>query len=404
MPMNNLWLLPAGIEDLLPAEATRLERLRRALVDHYVLCGYDLVSPPLVEHLDSLLSIGGEDLALETFKLTDHLSGRQLGLRADMTPQIARIDAHVLGADTPTRLCYGAPVLRSRTRQPFDAREQFQVGAELYGAAGADADAEIVELMLHSMSLCGFDRPHLDIGHVGVFRGISQRAGIEPALEAALFDALQRKSIPDLESLVGGLSLSDDLARALVSLPDLRGPIAALEEALAKIAGVSPEADAAADNLREVVAAIGGHRDGAEFFFDLSELRGYHYHTGVVFSAFVEGHGREVARGGRYDDVGAVFGRSRAATGFSLDLRQVIALTGNHHERTLGCILAPRRNCDSSLDAAIRTLRDRGERVVRALDGDGEIEPPGCDRRLVADGDGWKVVAIESHDRVEQIR
>lgn len=391
--MNNLWLLPAGIEDLLPDQAVRQERLRRALVDHYLACGYDLVVPPLVEHLDSLLSIGGDDLALETFKLTDHLSGRQLGVRADMTPQIARIDAHVLGSSGPTRLCYAAPVLRSRTRQSFDAREQFQVGAELYGSTSANADAEVVELMLQSMMLCGFERVHLDIGHVGVFRAIARRAGIHGRIEALLFDALQRKSIPDLESIVDSLDLPEDLARALVSLPELRGPVHELDAALATVAAVGPEAAWAADNLREVVAVLGEREDRSELFFDLSELRGYHYHTGIVFSAFVEGHGREVARGGRYDDVGAAFGRARAATGFSLDLRQVTALAGFEGAFSGDCILAPPRDGDATLDAAVDALRARGERVVRALD-EREAPPRGCVRRLVSGNDGWQVVAI----------
>jgi ATP phosphoribosyltransferase regulatory subunit len=395
--MSDLWLLPAGIEDLLPAEAAQLERLRRALIDYYICCGYDQVCPPLVEHLDSLLCIGGADLNLETFKLTDHLSGKQLGVRADMTPQIARIDAHVLGVSEPQRLCYAGPVLRARTRQTFESREQFQVGAELYGSTNANADVEIVELMLRSISLCGFERPHLDIGHVGVFRSLARKAAVPGDAEATLFDALQRKSVPDLERAVHDLALPESLARALVSLPGLRGPVSELDAALEFLSGIDDEVVVAANNLRNVVEAIGDRHDSSDMYFDLSELRGYYYHTGVVFSAFVAGHGREIARGGRYDHVGAAFGRSRSATGFSLDLRQVVRLKNGYQDAERNCILAPAFATDKRLNEMINELRDSGETVVRQLD-DNVVGAAisRCDRRLVFDGETWRVVPLDS--------
>ncbi|GJL83919.1 MAG: ATP phosphoribosyltransferase regulatory subunit [marine bacterium B5-7] len=397
--MRNLWLLPAGIEEMMPVDAMRMERLRRALIDVCHVHGYDLVSPPLLEHLDSLLCGGGEDLEIETFKLVDHLSGRQLGIRADMTPQIARIDAHVLGAESPTRLCYAGPVLRARTRQVFESREQFQVGAELYGAESAEADVEIVELMLRCINQCGFEGAHLDIGHVGIFRALVQYAGLGHTMEADLFDALQRKSIPDLENIVSNADLSDLVARLIVSLPELRGPINELENALESLAGAGAEIIEASDNLRIVAEALVLRQPRTDVYFDLSELRGYHYHTGVVFSAFIDHHGREVARGGRYDAVGAAYGRSRPATGFSLDLRQVINLN-RETEIDDQCILAPaisefsddaRRQADE-LEAMITMLRERGERVVRAY-GTGVADiPTGCNRQLVPDGNAWKVI------------
>lgn len=393
--MRDLWLLPAGIEELLPADALRLEHLRRSLTDLCHGWGYDLVSPPLVEHLDALLECGGEDLDLETFKLIDHVSGRQLGVRADMTPQIARIDAHVLSDDGPTRLCYAGPVLRARTRQAFESREQFQLGAELYGSAHANADVEIVELMVACVVACGFERPHLDIGHVGVFRAIAAAAGLDRSTEALLFDALQRKSIPDLTSIVAGLSLSPELARALVALPDLSGPVEDLDAALEFVAGIGASAAEASDNLRTVVHALRDSQSGVEIYFDLSELRGYHYHTGVVFSAFLEGHGREIARGGRYDDIGAIFGRSRAATGFSLDLRQVIKLTNQEINATGGCILAPAANGDRALEATVARLREHGERVVRVLDPADCLAPSGCDRALVLQDGSWVAANLD---------
>lgn len=390
--MRDLWLLPPGMEDLVAVDAERLERLRRVLIDHYHCRGYDLVFPPMVEHLDSLLEPGGEDLEIETFKLIDHASGRQLGVRADMTPQIARIDAHVLKRTGPARLCYAGPVLRARTRQDFESREQFQVGAELYGSYSARADVEIVDLMMDSVSLCGLARPQLDIGHVGIFRALARKAGVDAAAEAELFDALQRKSVPDLEAIVGALSLPAPIGDALVALPGLHGPVAELDAALEHVCRVGPETSEAVANLREVVGALQGGRGCFDIYFDLSELRGYHYHTGVVFAALVAGHGREIARGGRYDDAGAVFGRARAATGFSLDLRQLIRLAGTDQAPANGCIFAPAQG--RGLDEAVRRLREQGERVVCALDEGGDRPPPCCDRRLVVDGASWRVEPI----------
>lgn len=389
--MKDLWLLPAGVEELLPGEALRLEQLRRTLTDLCSLWGYDLVSPPLLEHLDALLESGGEDLELETFKLVDHVSGRQLGIRADMTPQIARIDAHVLNEQGPTRLCYAGPVLRARTSQELDSREQFQLGAELYGSESTRADVEVVELMMQCITACGFDRPHLDIGHVGVFRAMASCARLDRNMESTLFDALQRKSIPDLKSIVAGLDIDDELASALVSLPALRGPVSGLPAALERVSRACPMVSTAAENLRAVVDGLERGQMDTEMNFDLSELRGYHYHTGVVFSAFIEGHGREVARGGRYDDVGAVFGRARPATGFSLDLRQVIKLENGGRTRP-STILAPAVTGDAELERMVRELRAGGERVVRALKDGEDRAPDSCDRRLLWRDSCWQVV------------
>ena len=390
--MSNPWLLPDGVEGLLPGDAMRLEQLRRDLID---LCrghGYDLVSPPLLERLDSLLTGGGEDLDLETFKLTDHESGRQLGIRADMTPQIARIDAILPRNDHPTRLCYAGPALRARPEQAFENRELFQLGAELYGSDRPRADVEVIDLMIQCLERCGLAGAHLDIGHVGVFRALAAHAGLNADAEASLFEALQRKSVPDLKILVAALELPAELSSALVSLPELCGPLARLDESLASLQAFESEIGAAARNLREVAALLERRHRRLDVYFDLSELRGYHYHTGVVFSAFYEGVGREIARGGRYDSIGAAPGDSRPATGFSLDLRRILALRAAELPGRK-CIFAPAFADDHGLERAVEDLRASGERVVRALDPDRpESPPPCCDRELVASADGWSVI------------
>ncbi len=394
--MSNLWLLPDGIEELLPDEAMRLEQHRRNLIDLCYSYGYELVSPPLLEHLDSLLRSGGEDLELQTFKLIDHSSGRQLGIRADMTPQIARIDAHLLSTEDPARLCYAGPVLRARAMRAFEHRELFQVGAELFGSNHPQSDAEVIELMMQCLSRCGLPEAHLDIGHVGIFRSLVEQAGLTREQEAEMFDALQRKSIPDLETLVSSVSIAPELANVLVLLPDLRGSADQMEDALNQLSSIAPGVKDAADNLRSVVATLQKYNHSIEIHFDLSELRGYHYHTGVVFSAFITGHGREIARGGRYDAIGAVYGRSRTATGFSLDLRQILKLDEREPSARGGCIFAPAKMECGNLNRVIEDLRRSGERVVRGLTEDSDPTPGYCNRRLVEDGESWKVEPISN--------
>jgi ATP phosphoribosyltransferase regulatory subunit len=389
---ENLWLLPDGIEELLPADALQVEHLRRRLLDLCAGHGYLLVSPPLLEHLDSLLQSGGEDLELETFKLVDHNSGRQLGIRADMTPQIARIDAHLLGSEGTTRLCYSGPVLRARPRQTFESRELMQLGAELYGCGHRDADVEVIELLLECLTAAGLAGIGLDIGHVGITRAMAQSAGIVDGNADRLFDALQRKSIPDLEQLVAGHGVPSALAEALVELPEMYGPVADLPAALARLSALGAEIAAAAADLSTTVGRLQARCPDSELYFDLAEMRGYDYHTGVVFTAFVEGFGREIARGGRYDSVGAIYGRSRPATGFSLDLRQLAKLAAPGQAAETGGILAP-ADGDEPLNEKIRSLRRAGERVVRQLGDDREV-PQGCDRWLVRGDDGWTVAPL----------
>jgi ATP phosphoribosyltransferase regulatory subunit len=307
------WLLPEYIEDILPAEAMRIERLRRRLLDLFFSRKYELVMPPLLEYMDSLLTGTGHDLELRTFKVVDQLSGRMMGVRADITPQVARIDAHLLNRKGVTRLCYCGSVLHTRPAAPGATREPIQIGAELYGEAGVAADVEILELLCRALKLAGVRKARIDIGHVAVFRALA--AGVEPEREVQLFEALQRKDAPALQEL--SRKLAPKTRDALLLLPSLYGGAEVLDEAEKRLPRLPGIKDAVA-TLRKLARACKFPAS-----FDLAELRGYHYHSGVVFDAYCDGVGGAVARGGRYDEVGKAFGRARPATGFSIDLRSL---------------------------------------------------------------------------------
>ena len=312
------WLLPEFIEDILPAEAMRIEMLRRRILDLFFSKHYQLVMPPLLEYTDSLLTGTGHDLELRTFKVVDQLSGRMMGIRADITPQVARIDAHLLNREGVTRLCYCGSVLHTRPAGPASTREPIQIGAELYGEAGVDADVEILRLLCEALELAGVSHARVDIGHVAVFRSIAQASDISPEEEAALFEALQKKDVPALKSMTRKLDAKT--REALLLLPELYGGAEVLDEAEKKLPRIA-SLTRALGTLRKLAGAC-----SVPASFDLAELRGYHYHTGVVFDAYCHGVGaasQPVARGGRYDEVGKAFGRARPATGFSIDLRSL---------------------------------------------------------------------------------
>jgi ATP phosphoribosyltransferase regulatory subunit len=384
--MHN-WLLPEYIEDILPAEALRLERMRRALLDLFRGYGYQLVVPPLLEYLPSLLTGTGHDMDLKTFKLVDQLSGRTMGLRADITPQTARIDAHLLNRQGTVRLCYGGSVLHALPDGLTQTREPLQVGAELYGHAGIEADLEIQELMLRALSEVGVGAVHLDLGHVAIFRSLVKRAGIDPELEAELFRALQSKDLPDLAALTEGLETGT--RDALRLLPGLYGGPEALEAARRQLPD-HPEIRQALDDLDRIAKALQGMVSILRF--DLAELRGYHYHSGVVFAAYAAGWANAVAQGGRYDEVGKFFGRARPATGFSMDLR---AVAGGLPVPVLPkAILAPHVQDDALRDKII-LLRGQGEVVVVDLPGhEAHRDELNCDRELVLRDGNWEVVEI----------
>lgn len=313
------WLLPENIEDVLPPKAWKLEGVRRAMLDLFRARGYELVMPPLIEYVDSLLTGAGTDLDLKTFKLVDQLSGRMMGVRADMTPQVARIDAHLLGRNPVNRLCYAGSVLHTVPDGVYRSREPLQLGAELYGVAGVEGDLEILGLMLDALQAAGLKNIQLDIGHVGIYRALVEEADLSAELEEALFRALQTKAADEVGTLCAGLD--PKLGQALVALTQLYGGMDTLEAAR-KALPHNASIQAALDTLAHLAKSLEGR--GIELALDLAELRGYGYHSGVVFAAYTGGHSRAIALGGRYDEAGKAFGRARPATGFSLDLRELV--------------------------------------------------------------------------------
>ncbi len=391
------WLLPDGVEEMLPVAALRLEHQRRQLLDLYASWGYELVITPLIEYLESLLVTGSPDLDLQTFKVTDQLSGRMMGVRADITPQAARIDAHSLRREVPVRLCYAGSVLHTRPETLGASRSPIQVGAELYGHGEAASDIEVMHLMVETLNLAGVSDFQLDIGHVGVFRELAHAAGLGADQERTLFSLVQRKALPEIDALVAGAVEDSRLAAMLRELPRLNGGEEVLGEAARVLAGAPEGATRALANIREIAEGLRARVPGIEFYFDLSELRGYHYHTGVVFSAYLPEHGQAVAHGGRYDEIGRLFGRARPATGFSADLK-LLAAQGDGGAVQAGAILAP-AGSDAELLALVAQLRTSGERVVQFLPGQaGGKADMGVDREIVRQKDGWAVVPVAEAD------
>jgi ATP phosphoribosyltransferase regulatory subunit len=381
------WLLPESIEDLLPAEARQVEALRRRILDLFRTHGYELVMPPLLEYLESLLTGTGHDLDLKTFKLVDQLSGRLLGLRADITPQVARIDAHLLNRRGIARLCYAGSVLHALPSGVMHTREPLQIGAELYGHAGVESDVEIQALMVEALRTAGVAEPHVDLGHVGVFRCLMRRFQVAGELESELFQVLQSKDLPGLRELVGGLP--DELRQALLLLPELYGGTEVLAIARRRLPAY-PEVAVVLDQMERIARDL-GHVVQVHGF-DLAELRGYHYHSGVVFSAYARGRPNAIARGGRYDEVGEAFGRARPATGFTMDLRELGRLCPPIPAAS--GILAPYRPADAGLRARIAELRAQGEIVVVDLPGHADTRGElGCSRALVERDGTWRVTS-----------
>ncbi len=395
MGREDRWLLPEGIEEVLPSQALALDRLRSETLDLYRRWGYELVFTPFIEFIDSLLIGTGNDLDLMTFKVVDQLSGRLMGIRADMSPQVARIDAHQLRREGPVRLCYSGTVLHTRGDDFGGSRSPIQIGAELYGHSGVESDLEVISLMLESLALAGFGSVHLDLGHVGIYRGLAESAGLEPHQEAQLFDAIQRKAAPEISAIIEQVSPSSEFGRMFSELTDLNGGMEALADANRVLASASDDVQQHLETMHRLAAALQHRYPEIALHFDLAELRGYHYHTGLVFGAYVPGHGDTVARGGRYDDVGKVFGRARPATGFSADLKMLLGLGQRASGVRQTGIFAPHSD-DSGLSAAVTGFRERGERVVCELPGQVvDAREVGCDRRLVQNGDEWMVQPID---------
>lgn len=384
--MSSAWLLPEHIADVLPAQARHIEELRRGLLDVARSYGCELVIPPLAEHIDSLLSGTGGDLDLKTFKLVDQLSGRTLGVRADSTPQVARIDAHLLNRSGVTRLCYCGPVLHTRPSGMTGTREPLQFGAEIYGHAGIEADLEVQDLALDCLHAAGLDGVTLDLGDARLVRGLLDAAGLASAQRGAIHVALAAKDVPTLRTLAGDLPAA--LRDGLVALPNLYGG----DEVLGAARRLLPR-HAAIDAALKDLASLARHARAAhaavQVGFDLADVGASAYYSGARFAVYARGSSDAIARGGRYDEVGAVFGRNRPAVGFSLDVKE---LAGRVPERRgQAAIRAPWAE-DSSLRAAVRRLREQGETVVCVLPGhDHEGQEFDCDRELVAVEGRWAV-------------
>ena len=382
----NRWLLPEDIADVLPAQARKVEILRRAILDLYQTYGYELVAPPILEFLDSLLTGTGSDLNLQTFKLVDQMSGRTLGLRADITPQVARIDAHLLNRTGVTRLCYAGSVAHARTPVGSSAREDLQLGAEIYGCATWEADFEAITLLLKTLSIALLDKVYLDLSHAGILNGILADQKLDKETTETLYGLLQTKDRPRLTQWAA--SLPTKTSEALMALTELNGPCA---EVLAKAKKILPKhaaIDQALADLERLVAAVSAS-SGLELSIDLADLRGYQYHSGVMFAVYVDKLPQPIARGGRYDHVGQAFGRSRPATGFSLDLLTLANLSPLKVRKL--AILAPWLE-DAALSKAIAALRDSGEVVIQVM-ADEKVEAAEyeCDRELVKQGSSWEV-------------
>ncbi len=386
------WLLPEGISDVLPNEARLQEQLRREALDLYRGFGYELVVPPLLEYTDSLLTGVGADLDLRTFKLVDQVSGRLLGLRADITPQVARIDAHILNRAGVVRLCYAASVLHARPLHPLATREPFYVGAELFGHASVAADAEVLELAVRTLALAQVERVRFDLGHTRILRALLELDPSAQQLAEDIVAALSAKDAAALASLTAGLAAP--ARTALRTLIRLHGDDGVLAAARAELPA-RPAVAAALDELQQLVVVL--ERLGTAVNIDLADLHGFRYHTGATFAAYATGWPVALARGGRYDDVGRAFGRARPATGFSIDLRELARLREGAPPRA---ILAP-ADQDGDLASLVERLRGAGEIVIRHL-GDGDLTHDGrrCDREIRRVDGSWQVLARPPGDSV----
>ncbi|AHK14948.1 MAG: ATP phosphoribosyltransferase regulatory subunit [Thalassolituus sp.] len=368
MTSADRWLLPDGIDEVLPPQARQIEHLRRHLLDFLDNCGYDLVIPPALEYLDSLLTGTGKDLDLRTFKVTDQLSGRLMGLSADTTPQVARIDAHSYAQDGISRFSYCRTVFHAKSSSLLASRTPTQIGAELYGEAGLDADVEIISLMLAMLEQAGMQQVHLDLGNVGVFRALARQAGINADQQTELFALLKLKCATDL-AVWAERELSDaSMVEAFTLLATLQGGHEAMRAQFARMAELVPGAADELEHVMKVAEHVAKRFPNTSMMCDLTELRGYDYHTGLVFAAYVPGYGDAIAQGGRYDETGAVFGRARAATGFSADLK-VLARLGDVKTDRKQTVVAPSSD-DPALWQAIQQLRSQGMRVLVQLNHD----------------------------------
>jgi ATP phosphoribosyltransferase regulatory subunit len=396
MTSTDRWLLPQGVDDVLPEEAAKLEFLRRQLLDLYASWGYQMVNTPLIEFLDSLLIRTSRDLELHTFKITDQLSGRMMGIRADITPQVARIDAHCLNRQGPVRLCYADSVLHTKPIGLLNSRVPFRVGAELFGYSGVECDIELICLMYQSLVEAGIADIHIVLGHVGIFRTLIDVAQVNKEDEQAIFQTLQRKAYAEVDALLKRTVKDLALRKMVSSLSRMSGGKEVLKQAVSEFRNAPASVRREIKELETIAKGVQERIPTAELCFDLCELRGYEYHTGIVFAAYMPQYGRAVAKGGRYDDIGKVFGRARPASGFDCDLKTLVNLSSKTHKPKPG-IIAPAESTPELMES-ITALRKKGEVVIANLGGKqlskSELLELNCNRRLVRKGKSWVVEKI----------
>lgn len=389
MMSHHPWLLPDGIDEILPDQAWQLEQLRRELLDLYAGWGYQLVMPPLIEYRDALLTRTDQALSLQTATLTDQESGRLLGVRADITPQTARIDAHRLQREAPTRLCYVGSVFQARSSRLGGTRNPLQIGAELYGYAGIAADREVLQLMLATLQQAGIEQIHLDLGHVGIYRALAEQARLSAEQTDELFRILQHKAPADLIRWLDTHQVAASSRDMLLALVTLNGTADVLEQARDCLHAAPAAVHTALDEL----AGLGEDLE-LPVHYDLAEARTYHYQTGVIFAAFVPGQGYEIARGGRCDQIGAAFGRARPGTGFSADLKTLLS-SGISQPTSPNAILAP-VSADPELAQRMAELRAAGQVVIQALpDQTGTPAEQGIQQKLHKTAEGWVLTHAE---------
>lgn len=389
MAKINRWLLPDGVEEILPNKAWQIDAYRRKALDLFHAWGYELVIPPLIEHQESLLIAMGSDIDLQTFKLTDQLSGRTLAIRADITPQTARIDAHSYQQSGPARFCYIGTVVRTKPKTQLSSRLPIELGAELYGDASLESDKEIIQLMLESIALSHTGKIHLDLGHIGIYRGLVEAAGLSTDVVEQLSDAMERKAACEIKQITRANIEDETLCAMLQALVSLNGDSSILAQAKQTMQNAPASVKQALAQLEELALWIEKSLPNTPLFIDLAELRSYQYHTGLVFAAYIDGVGHAVANGGRFDGIGKAFGRARPATGFSVSINALLGQMQAQQNQPL--ILAP--NDDSAeLTEKIKTLRLQGKRVVKALPN--TERPINCQFQLEYQNGQWQLVAL----------
>lgn len=391
MSSKNRWLLPAGIEEVLPENAAIIESTRRKCLDLFNVWGYQMVIPPLIEFLDSLLLGDCEDLDLQTFKVIDQMSGRSMGVHADMTPQVARIEAHRLSSQAPSRLCYCDTVLHTLPESSGGTRSPMQIGAELYGHTGLASDVEIIQLMETMLTQCGINNILMDLGHTGIVDTLIQQLALSKDFNQEFHSILQRKSEPDMAALLGTIDASNELKTACIQIIDCHGKADVLVRARQQLNIAGTSILEHLDYLEVLSKVLQTRLQATDLHFDLAESRGYHYQQGVVFTAFSAHQGQELARGGRYDNIGENFGRARPATGFSADLKTLIEVSDDSKHTSYESVFAP-ANDDPALLQKVHELRSAGQTVVTGLDIHSEaIESENCTKILVCENGQWMI-------------